>query len=83
MENAPIEEIIDEVKLRSEVQLAGLIDCEEAADLLQVSGRRVRQFLAEGRIKGVKVGRTWLMKKSEIIEFATLERKPGRPIEGE
>ena len=83
MPTASIEAKFDEVKLRSHVQLAGLVDCEEAAAILGVSGRRVRHFLAEGRLKGIKVGRTWLIKKAEVLEFATMERKPGRPIEAD
>jgi excisionase family DNA binding protein len=34
---------------------------EEAAKKLGISGRRVRVLLAEGRIKGKKLGGTWVV----------------------
>ena len=34
---------------------------EEAATKLGISGRRVRRLLAEGRIKGKKLGGTWVV----------------------
>jgi excisionase family DNA binding protein len=33
----------------------------EAAEILGISGRRVRKLLEEGRIDGEKVGRDWLV----------------------
>ena len=33
----------------------------EAAHLMGISGQRIRKLLAEGRIKGSKVGGTWIV----------------------
>lgn len=51
----------------------------EAAKRLGVSTGRVRQFLADGRIKARKFGRDWAIPASAVAEFAKIERKVGNP----
>lgn len=57
----------------------GLVTVKEAAELLGLSARRVRQFIEEGRLPGQKIGRQWLLKRSDVIVFATKPRTVGRP----
>ena len=38
-----------------------MYSAEKSATKLGISGRRVRRLLAEGRIKGKKVGGTWVV----------------------
>lgn len=45
---------------------------EEAAKKLGLSARRVRKLLAEGRIKGKKLGHDWIVLELEY----TRKRKP-------
>ena len=42
----------------------------EAARLMNLSGQRVRKLLSEGRIKGKKIGSTWV-----IFELSYTRRK--------
>lgn len=50
----------------------GLVTTKEAAKRLSISDRRVRQLLAEGRIKSIQVGGRWLIEESDLH----YERKP-------
>ena len=52
------------------------ISVQETAARLNVSTRRVRTLLAEGRIHGVQIGKTWVVTG---IPSAVMKRKPGRP----
>lgn len=70
---------VDHGRIRGSVELDDLITVNEAAEMLDVTPRRVRHFLQEDRIKGSKVGNLWLMKRRAVREFATMERRPGRP----
>jgi excisionase family DNA binding protein len=49
----------------------GEITSKEAAELLNVSKSRIRQFILENRIRSRKVGNTRLIKKADIIKLAT------------
>ena len=42
----------------------------EAGHLMNLSGQRVRKLLSEGRIKGRKIGSTWV-----ILELSYTRRK--------
>jgi excisionase family DNA binding protein len=39
---------------------------EQVAELLGLPGSTIRRWLREGRIKGVKISRTWLIHKNEV-----------------
>ncbi len=41
---------------------------KEAAQILRVHPRTVRRWLKEGKLKGKKIGRIWLIPKTEIDE---------------
>jgi len=53
-----------------------VIDC---ATKLGVSERRVRQFIEEGRLPAIKVGRQYFISKEAFIGFSKLPRRIGRP----
>ena len=52
---------------------------EQAAERLQVSVSRVRQFLLQGRLRGLKFGTPWAIDPDDLAEFAKLERRTGNP----
>jgi len=54
-----------------------LLTVEEAAEALNLSPQRVRQFCAEGRI-GTKIGWQWLITPEEVRLFGQLDRPAGR-----
>ncbi len=51
----------------------------EAADELGVSDRRVRQMLADGRLPGVRAGRSWVLEEQAVREYAKNRPGAGRP----
>jgi excisionase family DNA binding protein len=58
----------------------GLINTTEAAKILNVNASRIRQLIADGRIKATKTGRDWMIEKSELDGY---ERgKPGPKPKG-
>jgi excisionase family DNA binding protein len=42
---------------------------EELADKLKVSYRTIKKYLLEGSLKGVKVGRLWRVRASDLKAF--------------
>jgi len=46
-----------------------ILNCEEAAKVLRMSGRRVRVFLMEGRLKGRRLGKDWAILSSDLERF--------------
>lgn len=57
-----------------------IVSVQDAAILLGVSDRRVRQLCAAGRIKHQQVGRAYLIDERALKAFAQIERKPGNHI---
>lgn len=55
----------------------------EAAGLLNVTERRVRQFIEEGQLPARKFGRDWMIEDADLETFASKERRTGRPPSGE
>lgn len=47
----------------------------EVAEMLKVSEGGVRKWLKTGKLKGVKLGRIWRIRKSDLEEF--LEAREG------
>jgi excisionase family DNA binding protein len=54
-----------------------LLSVAEAAELLGVSRWRVNQFINEKRLAAQKIGRSFVVKESDLE--AVKERKTGRP----
>ena len=57
----------------------GMISVLEAADELGVSGRRVHQMLADGRLPGARVGRSWVLDRQAVLQAAQSRVRAGRP----
>lgn len=66
-------------KKRAKIVLAGWVEVPEAAEMLGVSVRRVRDFLLSGRLPAIRLAHIWMIKKEEIIKFAQIPRIPGKP----
>lgn len=60
----------------------GLVTVREAAEILGVIPRRVRQFIEEDRIPADKLGHQWFLRREDVLVFASKERPVGRPPEG-
>ncbi|MGD0969930.1 MAG: helix-turn-helix domain-containing protein [Desulfobaccales bacterium] len=46
-----------------------LLTPEDAAKILVVEAETVRSWLRDGKLKGVKMGRLWRVKESDLGEF--------------
>jgi len=47
---------------------------KEVAELFKVSDGGVRKWLKTGKLKGIKLGRIWRIKKSDLDEFVNERR---------
>lgn len=56
-----------------------VVGVAEAAEQLDLSTDRVRRLIREGRLPAQKVGREFAILEPDLLAFAELERKPGRP----
>ena len=56
-----------------------IVGTTEAAKMLGVNQSRVRQFLLEGRLRGVKISGSWMLHLSEVRQFAKKPRLTGSP----
>jgi len=54
-----------------------LIGTSKAAELLGVSQNRVRQLIASGQLPAERVGRSFVIRRADLVAFAALP--PGRP----
>ena len=50
-----------------------LLAPEEAANLISVSPRSIREWLRKGKIKGVKAGRLWRIREGDLEKFLDFE----------
>lgn len=55
------------------------LNTAQAADVLGVTSIRVRQLIAEGRLKPTRVGSVYLLLRSDVEAFKKQKRAPGRP----
>lgn len=65
----------------SEAEHPEFVTVSQAAKILGLSSVRVRHLCTEGRL-GFRVGTYWLIRRSELKEFADIPRPVGRPIGG-
>ena len=49
--------------------LTEYIETSEAAKKLNYHVEHVRRMMREGSLRGIKIGRTWLMQKKSLEEF--------------
>lgn len=61
------------------VSTLDLLNVTQAAEVLGVSSERVGQFCREGRL-GQKVGDRWVIPRDELLQFARIPRRRGRPV---
>jgi excisionase family DNA binding protein len=54
-----------------------LLTVQEAAKILKVIPRRVRQFIQEGRLPANKIGRPWFIKRTDLEAFKRVKRPTG------
>jgi excisionase family DNA binding protein len=54
-----------------------LLGTPEAARRLGVSTDRIRQWIREGRLPAIRVGRDWVVPGAAVTRF--VRRPPGRP----
>ena len=59
-----------------------LLTVPEVAIELNRSEHRVREYCREGRL-GRKIGRQWLITRSELEEFKLIPRKHGAPFKND
>lgn len=63
--------------------MSRLVNTAEAAEILGVSSARIRQFIKEGRLMSLKLGRDHLIESIVLQQFAASGRKKtGRPQKG-
>lgn len=62
-------------------QLEGYLTVKEAGEKLGVSGGRIRQFIAEGRLESLKLGQMRVIRESDLESVK--ERIAGRPKKSE
>lgn len=58
----------------------GLVPLFMVPAFLRLSQQRVSQFVSEGRLGTVNIGRHIFVKENDLVEFAKAERKTGRPF---
>jgi len=46
-----------------------LLTPDEAAEIVKVSAKTIREWLKAGTLKGIKTGRLWRIKESELRAF--------------
>lgn len=57
----------------------GYMTVTDAAKKLEVSPRRIRQFINEGRLSARKIGKQYIITKASLGAFVDKPRKVGRP----
>jgi excisionase family DNA binding protein len=53
------------------------ITTKEAAELTGYSAAYFRQLIAGGKLEGRKIGRDWVLDKSEVLEYAEEMKRLG------
>ena len=56
-----------------------MLNVQGAADMLGISGARVRALLKSGALEGWKVGNTWAVSERSVAERMRAGSRPGRP----
>ena len=58
--------------------LEDLITVSEAAKRSGINGSFIRRLLANGRLRGRKIGNSWAIEPTSLEEYLKTDRKPGR-----
>jgi excisionase family DNA binding protein len=56
-----------------------LLTVEQAAAKLQIKAKTLKDWLRAGRIRGVRVGKLWRLRESDLEAFIT---EPPKPCQG-
>lgn len=56
-----------------------MLTTPQVAEILGVSIRRVQAMITAGRLPAVKVGRDWMIEKSDLKKVKNRNKKGGRP----
>jgi excisionase family DNA binding protein len=59
--------------------LSRYITTEQAAHLLGIIPTSVNHLIHKGKIKGLKLGRDWLVLKSSLVDYLQTKSTKGRP----
>ena len=59
--------------------LAAILSTTEAAAILNLSEKRVLDFVHAGRIEGKQLKREWALSRASVMAFKRKPRKEGRP----
>lgn len=70
-------EITQTGKKKVKLSTSLFLSSGQVAKKLGVSVIRVQQFIRDGRLKAMKVGRNYVIKESDLVTVS--ERKVGRP----
>jgi acetyl-CoA synthetase len=46
-----------------------VLTAEEAAQVLRVHTQTIKRWLADGKLKGIKIGRAWRVSRAEITRI--------------
>lgn len=57
--------------------MQGYISVKEASRKSGLSGAQIRKLLAEGKLKGRKIGSYWAVESNSLEEYTASNRKPG------
>ena len=69
-------------QLKDDVELLqGYFSVAEVASELELSTRRVRKIISEGRLTAVKIGNMWMDTRESLAAFKSKPRRSGKPIE--
>lgn len=58
--------------------MENLYTVEETAEKLKIHPETVRDYLRDGKIGGVKVGRNWRIRESDILAFVNARAIPAK-----
>jgi len=71
-----LRETIELTQERGMKMVERLLTPEEVAKKLAMSVKSVRNWLRQGKLKGIKVGRLWRIRESDLEEFLKMGESP-------
>jgi len=65
--------------VRSMIAAMAWLTVTEAAERYPLSGSQIRRLLADGMVKGKRVGPIWTVDERSLTAYLATERRPGPP----
>ena len=59
-------------------ELMKVYTLEELVEVLQVTRRTLYNYIKEGKLKAVKVGKYWRVREDQLRDFLSTGEEPGR-----